>query len=438
MELKKKSAFRQIMKNLNSAIDNFPDDRAQNSKYTMSNIAMAAYACFHMQNQSFLSNQRYMETTQGKNNAMSLFRIEEIPSDNQIRNILDQVPSSALDQVFLDSFRWLDNQKKLDTYRGINENLLLPLDGTGFFSSDKINCKKCSTKTSSKDGKVQYLHSVITPAIVGINNPDVIPLPPEFIEPQDGHNKQDCENAAAKRWLNQYGSILSKYNVTILGDDLYSNQPLCKIIADNGFKYILVCKYTSHKYLKEWTDYSDSLKDLNQFTIKKWTGKESHHYTYRFAKDVPIKEGKDALKVNWAEHIVTNDEGKILKQFAFITNHEVNKDNVELIIESGRCRWKIENENNNNLKTKGYNIGHSFGHGEKNLANFLLSLNILAFLCHNMMEMFDRRYILLRESLPTRRKFFTDIAALTTYMHFESWDDLLKFMINGLELEDPG
>jgi len=125
---------------------------------------------------------------------------------------------------------------------------------------------------------------------------------------------------------------------------------------------------------------------------------------------------------------------KVINNFAFVSNHKISKDNVELIIESGRCRWKIENENNNALKTKGYNIEHNFGHGEKNLSNFLLSLNILAFLSHTMMEMTE----LLRDTLPTRRKFFTDITALTTYLHFDNWDKLLRFMIEGLELIDPG
>ncbi len=29
--------------------------------------------------------------------------------------------------------------------------------------------------------------------------------------------------------------------------------------------------------------------------------------------------------------------------------------------------WKVENENNNTLKTKGYHLEHNFGHGQKHL-----------------------------------------------------------------------
>ena len=34
----------------------------------------------------------------------------------------------------------------------------------------------------------------------------VVPLIPEFIVPQDGHEKQDCESCAARRWLAAHGA----------------------------------------------------------------------------------------------------------------------------------------------------------------------------------------------------------------------------------------
>ena len=50
----------------------------------------------------------------------------------------------------------------------------------------------------------------------------------------------------------------------------------------------------------------------------------------------------------------------------------------------GRARWKIENENNNTLKTAGYHLEHNFGHGKQYLASLLATMNILAFLFHTM------------------------------------------------------
>jgi hypothetical protein len=432
-----KSALNTFLSILYDNIEHFPDNRsARNTQYKMSDVALAAYSCFHMQNQSFLSHQKAMENSKGKNNARSLFGIEKIPTDNHIRNLLDECEASLLNPVYLESFEWIEKNGYLKRYNGINGSILVALDGTEFFSSESICCKNCLTKVK-KNEKTHYYHSAITPAVVAINNPHVIPLPQEFITPQDGHKKQDCENAAGKRWFNEYGDFFSGRKVTVLGDDLYSRQPLIESALNNGFDYIFVCKYSSHKYLKEWVEVM-APADLQEYSTRIWTGKEHRVHTYRYANAIPLNGGEHSISVNWAELTIENETGKVINKFAFVTNHKISKDNVELIIESGRCRWKIENENNNTLKTKGYNIEHNFGHGEKNLSNFLLSLNILAFLSHTMMEMTDKRYKLLRDTLPTRRKFFTDITALTTYLHFDNWDKLLKFMIEGLELIDPG
>jgi hypothetical protein len=50
---------------------------------------------------------------------------------------------------------------------------------------------------------------------------------PEFIYPQDGYEKQDCELTAAKRWMNSEAPHLP-VNTTILGDDLYCHHPFCE------------------------------------------------------------------------------------------------------------------------------------------------------------------------------------------------------------------
>ncbi len=60
--------------------------------------------------------------------------------------------------------------------------------------------------------------------MVAPGKPEVISLEPEFITPQDGHDKQDCENAAAKRWIAAHPRDPQEPPVTLLGDDLYSAQ----------------------------------------------------------------------------------------------------------------------------------------------------------------------------------------------------------------------
>ncbi len=98
-------------------------------------------------------------------------------------------------------------------------------------------------------------------------------------------------------------------------------------------------------------------------------------------------------------------------------------------------RWKVENENNNTLKTKGYNLEHNFGHGKQHLSSLLATLNILSLLFHTLLEMLDQKYKLLRSYLPTRKTFFDDLRTLTRYLYFDSWDDLLCRYLHHSTLE---
>ncbi len=110
---------------------------------------------------------------------------------------------------------------------------------------------------------------------------------------------------------------------------------------------------------------------------------------------------------------------------------------VQEIVAAGRARWKVENENNNVLKTKGYHLEHNFGHGKQHLAAVLVLLNLLAFLFHTVFELLDTTYQLLRATLGAREAFFNDIRTLTRYFVFSSWDHLLTFMLQQLEVQLP-
>jgi hypothetical protein len=137
-----------------------------------------------------------MEQNKGRSNAESLFGIERVPSDNQMRNLLDPVTPKYLFPGFGQAVDILETKGELDTFRSHNNNLHIALDGLCYFSSQHIHCQNCSHRTSSK-GNTTYFHNVITPVIVAPGNKRVIAIEPEFILPQDGHKKQDCEQAAA-------------------------------------------------------------------------------------------------------------------------------------------------------------------------------------------------------------------------------------------------
>jgi SRSO17 transposase len=189
--------------------------------------------------------------------------------------------------------------------------------------------------------------------------------------------------------------------VTYLGDDLYANQPLCQLIVQTYHQFfIFTCKPESHAGLYDWLAFLDKNNSIEKVTQRHWNGKHGEIWQYRFANQVPLRNGSDALLVNWLELVITHEKtGETVYQNSFVTNHLITSANIAQITEVGRTRWKIENENNNTLKTKGYHLEHNFGHGQQTLANVLATLNILAFFIHTIQELLEPAYQRLRRAL---------------------------------------
>ena len=222
----------------------------------------------------------------------------------------------------------------------------------------------------------------------------------------------------------------------LLGDDLYSKEPFCALALHEGFNFILVCKPDSHPKLYERLAFWQAQGAMTQWEQRRRNGRVTEVALYRFINEVLLQGGKHALAVNWVEMTVVNAKtGAQLYYNTFITNHRLSMANVAEVAQAGRGRWKIENENNNVLKTKGYHLEHNFGHGKQYLSATMLSLNLLAFLFHTVLEWSDEPYAILRQVLARRQTFFEDMRALTRYIVFESWPHLMDFMIKGLQLE---
>ncbi len=430
--------FDALVQALHQVLDQLPDARrGKNTTYTLKDAALGAFAVFFTQSPSFLAHQQTLRQAKGVSNAEHLFGMTQIPCDNQIRTLLDRVPPDQFCPVFPAVTRALVTTGAIAPFRVLDDTLLIALDGTQYFSSQRISCANCSHKTAAT-GIVTYSHSAITPVIVAPGMPEVLALEPEFITPQDGHAKQDCEQEAAKRWVRRQAPVLPFPKVTILGDDLFCHHPFCTLIVDHHWNFILVCKPESHPSLYDWIAFIAAGERLGQVHKRHWNGKFGELWSYRYTNEVPLRGDDDALIVNWCELTITHEQtGEQLYHNAFATSHPLTDTTVPEIVAAGRARWKVENENNNVLKTKGYHLEHNFGHGKQQLAAVLVTLNLLAFLFHTVFALVDAKYQLVRVALGARQTFFNDIRTLTRYFVFDSWDHLLDFMIRQLELVPP-
>ena len=224
-------AFDSLIKGFHQMLEELPDYRTgKNKTYSIKDAALGAFSVFFTQSPSFLAYQRAMKQSKGRSNAETIFGVENIPCDNQIRQLLDPISPDCLFPVFGLAFDELATEGQLDAFRVFDDNLLFAFDGTQYFSSQAIHCQNCSHK-QAKNGVTTYFHSAITPVIIAPGNSRVISLEPEFITPQDGHDKQDCEQAAAKRWINTHAEHYASQKVTISADDLHCKQPFCELLC---------------------------------------------------------------------------------------------------------------------------------------------------------------------------------------------------------------
>src|SRR5215469_949355 len=395
--------LRTLLGRLRQCFESFPDRRrGQNATYPMADIAMAAFSVFFMQSPSFLAHQRQLQEGHGRSNCETLFELIPIPSDNHIRTMLDPAEPELLHPVFTAVVDELDDTGGLNSFRRLDGHVLVALDGTQYFCSDKIHCEQCSKRLRS-NGKTEYYHAMLSATLVAPGHNHVVPLEPEFIAPQDGAEKQDCESRAARRWLAGHGAHYARLNPVYLGDDLFSNQPMCEAVLAEGSHFLFVCKPSSHPLIQEYI----SGVNLEEHSIRIKRGREWATHDFRWMNAVPLRNSKDALAVNWFEITIRNPAGEITYRNSFITDLAVDRDNVAELAACGRARWKIENETFNVLKTDGYNLEHNFGHGKQNLAALLVTLNLLAFAFHTVCDQTEPLWQLARSKTSSRVQFFS-------------------------------
>jgi len=410
-----------LLSGLRGVCAGFPDPRkGRGGNIAMTDFGLSAFALFFMQSASFLAFQRALEKGQGRSNCQTLFGIGKIPSDNYIRDMLDGADPALLQPCFERIEQLLAAAPLRQAFVRLGDRILVAWDGTEYFCSQKLGCPHCLRRKRA-NGKVESYHTLLAATAVAPGHSKVVPLFPEFIAPQDGAEKQDCERNAAKRWHARHADRLRPLRPVYLGDDLFACQPIVTMLADAGDDFIFTCKETSHKALYDFIDGAEPERHIE--TIRK--GKAVETRRYRWIEGVPLRDGKDAAPVNWVASEIVDHHGRVNYSIAWVTSLPISKANVADIAAAGRARWKIENETFNVMKNHGYELEHNFGHGETFLAMTLAALNLLAFAWHSALDIVEPSWQAARQAAAKRSSFFAHILTLTSYVVFPSWSALL-------------
>jgi hypothetical protein len=312
-----------LLSGLKDACVAFPDKRKGGGVYSMADIGVSAFSLFFMQSESFLSYQRSLAEGRKTSNCHTLFGMAKIPTDNHIRSMLDPVHPSHLQGCFDQAVAALRDHGGMKAFRRLDGRTLIALDGTEYFCSQKLGCPHCQTRKRS-NGKVEFYHSMLAATVVAPGHNMVLPLMPEFIVKPDGAEKQDCERNAAKRWLAAHRERMKDLRPVYLGDDLFACHPICEAALSSGGDFLFTAKPESHIALYDFMNGAQ----LDQASVTRKEGRKKLTYRYRWFTAAPLREGKDALKVNWIGLTITDTSGKTTYDGAFVTSLEVARENV--------------------------------------------------------------------------------------------------------------
>jgi hypothetical protein len=434
VHIKKHLSFSALRKSVGELFGRI-DDRRQSGKvdFTLHDCLMSALAMMFFQDPSLLSFQRRMQERMQCSNLKTMFGVNAIPSDAVLRKTLDQVDTENIIPCFSILFEHLQRGKQLLPYKLDSGHCLIALDGSQYFSSEKINCPSCLTYKGTKS-KLRYSHQILQAVMLHPDMRQVVPLAPEPIVKADGNDKNDCERSAGKRLIGKIRAVHPKLKMMITCDGLYSNQPFIDALKSHAMSFVLVAKPTDHKVLFQWVEELQALNGVEHMELCDPKGRRHH---YRWVNQVPLNGTRDADQVNFFEYWLKVDQ-KVTYHNSWVTDQTVSKQNIVELVKAGRARWKIENETFNTLKNQGYHLEHNFGHGSQHLSNNFFVLNLLAFFIHQILELCDRGYQHCRSKFSSRKEFWNNLRIVIRVMLFTDFNHLLRNVADPPEVRAPG
>lgn len=424
MHVKKHLGFAALNATMAECFGQIHDPRqAGKTDYCLHDVFMSGFAMMFFQDPSILAFQERLQQGTQKNNLCSMFGVGSIPKESQMRAVMDSVPTQALGDIFPAFLNHLQRGRQLDQYRFLEEKFLIPIDGSEYFSSEKISCPYC-LRTEPSKGPVRYHHQILQAVIVHPDMRPVIPLFPEPIQNSDGHSKQDCEINAGKRIVGKIRTAHPKLGIIITGDDLYSKQPFIDAVKANGMSFILVAKPSDHKTLFEWVD---DISGMGQAQDLEFVDEKGSLHRYQWINDVALNGTPNADQVNFFQYWIIK-KGKTTYHNSWVTDLNITRQNITDLVKGGRARWKVENETFNTLKNQGYHIEHNFGHGKCYLSMNLFVLNLLAFFVHQILQLCDLCYQQCRTKFSSRKEFWNQLRCTLRIILFRDFYHLLEYL----------
>ncbi len=359
-----------------------------------------------------------------------------MPCDTQMRTIIDPLEPEALRPIFRDVFRQVQRGKALEQFVCLAGCYLSCLDGTGYFSSNKVHCPSC-LKQVRRSGETTWYHQMLGAALVHPDLKEVIPLCPEPIIQQDGQTKNDCERNAARRFLAAFRREHPHLPVIVVEDGLGSNGPHIRDLLEHRMHFILGVKPGDHQALFEHVALRESVGAVTSVTIRDQDPKSDRQHRITIVPDVRLNDSHPDLRVTFVRYTEWIPSTNQTRTFTWVTDLKVHPGNAWQFVRAARSRWKIENETFNTLKNQGYHFEHNYGHGQQHLSVNLALLMMLAFLVDQVLQRCNALFRATWHKVGSQRLFWEEMRSIFFHFRLGSMRELYQTILHGHKKQHP-
>ena len=339
------------------------DCRKKKSTYELVTLLTACLAMYIFKSGSRNAFNELRDDAQFEDNYEKLFKLP-LPHLDTVDRVMRLLPEQQIEQLKQKMLRVLLRRKIFHKSRFRNKWFRIAVDGSGVMSFDHKHCGQCLHKTSKK-GKTTYSHHVMEARLI-MPNGFSISLATEWIENPEGgeYEKQDCERKAFLRLAEKLKKAFPQLPILILADGLYPYKGFFETCKNNKWSYVATFEEGNLPTIWRKVALEKTIQTQNKKTEKVHLpgNQPIEERVYCWVNNLNYK----GHILHWLEcnetitHTTPMDEPIEYKRFVHITDLKLTTNNIADTSQTGRHRWKIENEGFNTLKNGGYEMKHKY------------------------------------------------------------------------------
>jgi len=424
-----------LIQSIKTGFKQVTEHRYKNAQIGLDDYLQSAFAMFHLKDPSV--HQYRLNYPERAENLENIYHLNFLPSDTAIREGIDGINPNDIQECFKIPHQELVEHGIMEEYKVLGNYQAILFDGTQHYCTAKNPCNHCLKKEyRNKKGeitKTTYSHQALAAVMAHPNHKEVFPIANEAIVKQDGSQKNDCELNASKRLIPKVRQMLPIADYDLIGvfDGLYPNGPHIKLLEEYKMRYIIGIRdgYVLVQIA--------ALKTQNALNTKQWNGLKGKKGIVRWKNDLVLNGQHQEISTNYFEYEEFDTNGKRTFYNSWITDIPINEENIKELVKVGRSRWKIENETFNTLKNQGYNLEHSYGHGEQFLATNFMILTFLAFLVDQIAQKIDEAFKKAWNYCKTKKKLWERIRQVFDLIPCMSMNVIYRFIAREIKINFP-